>query len=176
VTVPDDRGEDLLDRAYGVGTHAMAAPPPVEANRRGLILAMGIVQIVLGAITAMMSAGTIVVAATQNQAPLVLAGLIYAIPTGNLLVTGIGSVRIARWARFATIVSAAVWLGLVLFGIAGFLVGLARTGGGLGKGQAAMVGGIMAVFFLFWIALPVTLLIVYTRPSVRATFERGRTG
>jgi hypothetical protein len=32
----------------------------------------------------------------------------------------------------------------------------------------------MVPLFVFWLALPIVLIAVYTRPSVRATFEMGR--
>jgi hypothetical protein len=55
------------------------------------------------------------------------------------------------------------------------LVILAITAGvggfGMGSGEAAMVGVIMVPAFLLWLALPIVLIVVYTRPSVRATFE-----
>jgi hypothetical protein len=170
VAVAGDRGDELLDRAYGVGDHALASPP-APANRRGAILAMGIILIVIGAIFSVATIATVIMAATTSRAPMMLAGLIYGIPTANLLLCGIGSVRIAPWARRATIVSAGVWLGLVVI----ILVVLAITAGvggfGMGHGEAAMVGVIMVPVFLLWLALPIVLIVVYTRPSVRATFE-----
>ena len=170
VAVAGDRGDELLDRAYGVGDHALASPP-ATANRRGAILAMGIILIVIGAIFAVVTLGTVIMAASTSRPLMAFAGLIYGIPTANLLLCGIGSVRIASWARRATIVSAAVWLGLVVI----ILVILAITAGvggfGMGSGEAAMVGVIMVPAFLLWLALPIVLIVVYTRPSVRATFE-----
>ena len=38
--------------------------------------------------------------------------------------------------------------------------------------MAAMVAAIMVPMLLPVLALPIVLLVVYTRPSVRATFER----
>ena len=168
----DDRRQDLLDRAYGVGDSALASPPaPVVANRRGAILALGIIQIVIGALFAVATLATVIMAATTTRAPIMLAGLIYGIPTANLLLCGIGSVRLAPWARRATIISAAVWLGLVVILIAAVAIGVGATGFGMGRGEAAMVGVVMVPVFLLWLALPIVLIIVYTRPSVRATFE-----
>jgi len=171
VAVADDRREDLLDRAYGVGDSALASPPaPVVANRRGAILALGIIMIVIGALFAVATLATVIMAATTTRAPIMLAGLIYGIPTANLLLCGIGSVRLAPWARRATIISAIVWLALVVFLVA-IAIGAGFSGFGMGRGEAAMVGVVMVPVFLLWLALPIVLIIVYTRPSVRATFE-----
>jgi hypothetical protein len=170
VAVGGDRGDELLDRAYGVGDHAVASPPPT-ANRRGAILALGIILIVIGGLFAVGTIATVVMAATTSRPLMAFAGLIYGIPTANLLLCGIGSVRIAPWARRATIISAAVWLGLVviLFVLAGIAAGVG--GFGMGRGEAAMAGVFMVPVFLLWLALPIVLIVVYTRPSVRATFE-----
>src|SRR5262249_4404499 len=90
VTASGGRPEELLDRAYGVGAQATtSAPPAVEANRRGLIVGMGIVQIVLGSIMAVLAICTVAMAAVSTKAltagaagttpsavPLILAGLV----------------------------------------------------------------------------------------------------
>lgn len=165
-----DRGDELIERAYGVGDSALASPP-VVANRRGAILTLGIIQIVIGAIFAVVTLGVVIMAATMSRAPMMLAGLIYGIPTANLLLCGIGSVRLAPWARRATIISAAVWLGLVVILLVAAGIGASVSGFGMGRGEAAMVGVFMVPVFLLWLALPIVLIIVYTRPSVRATFE-----
>ena len=99
-----------------------------------------------------------------------LTGLASLAPVVNLLVTGIGSVRIARWARRATLISAGIWLTLMLFAAA-FLLGSGDPGL-LGRGETAMVAVIVVPVLLVALALPIVLLVVYTRPSVRATFER----
>ena len=171
----DDR-ERLIDRAYGVGEHAVTAAPaaPAIVNRRGAILALGVTLIVIGGFFGLMTVGAIVMGmgASPTKGPVALVGLIYAIPTANLLLCGIGSVRIAPWARRATIISAGLWLGLgliVLLGMA-FAIGIK----GLGN-ETAIVGVVMVPMFLIWLGMPVTLIVVYTRPSVRATFE-GRAG
>jgi hypothetical protein len=172
VTVAGDGGDELLDRAYGVGDHALASsPPPAAANRRGAILALGIIQIVIGGIFALVTLGTVITAATSSRAPMMLAGLVYGIPTANLLLCGIGSVRIAPWARRATIISAAVWLGLMLILVGGIAIASGFKGFAMGRGEAAMLGMVMVPLFLLWLALPIVLIVVYTRPSVRATFE-----
>ena len=175
--MPGDRPNDLVDRAYQVGASAVAdraaADPTAVVDRRGTILALGIIQIVLGGLTGLMAAGMLAGMAMSSKRMGMLAGLAYVAPTVNLLVTGIGSVKIARWARRATLISAGIWLVLMLLGIAFMLI----QGGlfGIGRGEAAMVAVILVPMLLAVLALPIVLLVVYTRPSVRATFERRPT-
>jgi hypothetical protein len=177
VTVPGDRKDEVIDRAYGVGDHATASTlPPGLVNRRGAILTLGIIQIVLGAIFGLLTLGTVIMAATSGRAPMAIAGLIYGIPTANLLLTGIGSVRLAPWARRATLISAFVWLGFVIVLLGGMAIATGFHGFGMGRGEMAIVGVVMVPMFVLWLALPIVLIVVYTRPSVRATFDRGRAG
>ena len=170
-----DRPNDLVDRAYQVGASAVADPaaadPVAPPDRRGAIRALGIIQIVLGGLTGLLAAGVFVLAAVGPNHMAALAGVAYAVPAVNLLVTGIGSVKLARWARRATLISAGVWLGLMLLAIAAQLI--VRKGGfGMGRGETALVTVIMLPVLLVVLALPIVLIVVYTRPSVRATFER----
>ena len=166
---PEDRPSGLVDRAYSVGGHATdaGAPSPALPDRTGLIRAMGIVQIVFGGICVLMTAGMLVTAKAQAGA------VTYGIAAINLLTTGIGSARIARSARRATIISAAIWLVFVGIGLVAFIY-MAVTRRGFGASGRPLMFGLVAVgvLMVFLIGLPIMLLAVYTRPSVRATFER----
>jgi hypothetical protein len=172
--VPGDRPDDLVDRAYQVGASAVAeaagANPAAAVDRRGAIRALGIIQIVLGGVAGFIAtAGFVMMAIGQKRMAMAAPGLAYLVPAVNLLVTGIGSVKIARWARRATLISAGIWLGLVLLAAASMLV---MGGAGMGRKEAALAAVIMVPVFVVFLALPIVLLVVYTRPSVRATFER----
>ena len=170
---------ELIDRAYDVGAFATAgvqaaAPDAPLPERRGLIRALGIILIVFGAICALMTVVMVFVMARMlsKQPAMMLAGLVYAIPAANLLVMGIGSVRIARWARRGTLISAGIWLPLMLLPIAGLVMNQGRA---FPKGgEAVMLGIVMVPMVLFMLGLPITLLVAYTRASVRATFEQRR--
>jgi hypothetical protein len=167
--MPGDSPSDLVDRADRVGDAAVPAPtaPPV-GDGRGLIRAFGIVQIVFGGLCCL---GLLVVAAVALYAGTVrlLAGsLIYGIPAANLLSTGIGSIRLAPWARLATLISAFLWLGLI--GLAGAVLLFSRSGG---NGYERFMLG---AFLFVALALALVLIAVYTRPSLCAAFERGRGG
>lgn len=160
-----DRLSDIVDRAYQVGDSATAATVPL-ADRRGLIRGLGIVQIVLGILCCagfMMMFGL----AAQDAATPLSVLLIYGIPAANLLLTGIGSVKLARWSRRATLISAALWLGLIVL-VEGRSLSLGFRGMTY---EMWLTSGIL----LAGLALAIVLIVAYTRPSVRATFERGQT-
>jgi hypothetical protein len=175
----DERPAGLVDRAYDVGafaTGALATSGAALPDRRGLIRALGIVQIVLGGLCALVAAFGMVTmalsAAIRGQPTSMLAAFVYAVPAINLLVTGIGSVRLTPSARRATLISAILWLPLILLGVVGFLV---VQGGPFARGgERVMLTVILVPMLLILVGLPITLIAVYTRPSVRQTFEGGR--
>ena len=160
-----DRPGELVDRAYQVGDSATAETAPA-ANRRRLIRGLGIVQIVLGII---FCAGFMIMfgLAAQDAATPLAVLLVYGIPAANLLLTGIGSVKLARWSRRATLISAALWLGLIVLVEARSL--------SLGFRGMTYEMWLTSGILLAGLALAIVLIVAYTRPSVRATFERGQT-
>lgn len=162
---------ELVDRAYSVGGHATdpAASMAALPDRRGLILALGIVQIVCGGLCLLATVGMVLALKAQPAA------IFYAVATANLLATGIGSIRRARWARRATIISSAIWLVFVGIGVvASTYILVSQGGSGFGAGPLVLGLVTATVVAVFLLGLPITLLIVFTRPSVRATFERGQ--
>jgi len=170
--VSGDRPNELVDRAYQVGASAVATPDAAAAaatvDRRGTLRALGTIQIVLGGLTGLTAVGILAAAATRTDGMVMGPGLVCVVPAVNLLLTGIGSVRIARWSRRATLISAGIWLGLMLLAVASMFID-----GRFGMGrESAVVTAIMLPPMLVALALPIVLLAVYTRPSVRATFER----
>jgi hypothetical protein len=173
--VSGDRPNDLVERAYDVGAFAVANPAAAATvDRRGVILALGVIQIVLGGLAGIVAAGALVGMMSVSQGRVrILPALGYVAPVVNLLVTGIGSVSNARWARRATLISAGIWLTLMLFA-ATFLLGSGDSGL-LGREEAAPFAAMVVPVLLVALALPIVLLVVYTRPSVRATFERRTT-
>jgi hypothetical protein len=163
--VSGDRPDELLDRAYRPGD--ASAAPGVAAplgDRTITIRVLGIVQIVFGALCSVAAMVGLVAMSAIARGPALAAALVYAIPAANLLATGIGSVRIARWARRATLISAFVWLALI--GVAGAAVTFGRIGG-MGY-ELVLVGGLL----ILALAFAIVLIVSYTRPAVRATFER----
>lgn len=171
-----DPPKPLVDRAYDVGAFATAAPTGAVvaealADRRIAIRAFGIIQIVLGGILGLLAIGTMVtIFAIVKRPAAILGGMIYGLPAANLLVTGIGSVKVAGWARTGTVISAGIWLVLMVFAAA-LVIGRSDRFP-IGGGELAMLSVVMVPVLLIALGLPIALLIVYTRPSVRATFER----
>ena len=94
--------------------------------------------------------------------------------TVNLLATGIGSAMLARSARRATIVSATVWLVFVAIGLVAFVYMTAAGRGYDFSGRSLARGLGFASVMAFIVSLPIVLIVGYTRPSVRATFERDQ--
>ena len=162
---------ELVDRAYSVGGHATdaAAVSGDVRDRRGVIVALGIIQIVFGAICTLMTGGMLVGAGAMP------ASILYGVAALNLLATGIGSVRLVPAARRATLISATIWLVFAGIGLVAFIY-IAVVGRGFGvSGRPLMMGlAAVAVMSVFLVGLPVVLIAVYTRPSVRATFERNQ--
>jgi hypothetical protein len=127
---------------------------------------MGIIQIVLGGLCSVPVLFVLVLSAAGRTRGPALVALGYAVPAANLLLTGIGSVRIAGWARVATLISAFVWMGLMLMALGGLVL---LHGQAQGNGYEQVMAVALAVVGA---AFAVVLIVVYTRPSVRATFAR----
>jgi hypothetical protein len=172
VGVPGDQPRELVNRAYEVGASAIAAAaPPATVSRRGTILALGIIQIVLGSLCGIGALFGAFAARTTGGGVILMAA-IYSLPAANLLITGIGSVKVARWARRATVISAGIWLGLGAVVTTGMLIMIFTGRFGVSRGEGRMLGVAATPLLLIWLALPIVLIVLYTRPAVRATFER----
>jgi hypothetical protein len=83
-------------------------------------------------------------------------------------------VRIAPWARRATLISAWIWLCIMLFGVAVIVIGLVHGGMHIGRGEMIMAAVVGVPLLAIALGLPILLIAQFTRPGVRATFERGR--
>jgi hypothetical protein len=173
-------------------------PPPASyveptrdtlADRSGYVMAAGITMIVLGGFAAiggllsMLWIGVVMSAMAKGIGVkdagsvgaiiMVAMAIIYLAPAANLLVCGIGSLRFRPWARMATVVSSAIWLGLVglLFGTLIMAAVFGPRGGmGLGAGETIIMAVVYGVMGIFVLALPILLLVLYCRKDVKATF------
>jgi uncharacterized membrane protein YidH (DUF202 family) len=165
VAAEGDRRDELVDRAYQVGDTALAAAPEPAGDPRAAILALAVVQIVLGGLFALLA--LVMTADTENRDYSAAIG--FSVPAINLLATGIGGTVRARWARRATVISAIVWLALLaLFGLAVLVAGASPpddTSWEEGKAFAIPV-------LVGWAVLPIVLIVFFTRPRVRAAFQR----
>ena len=167
-----DGPNGLLEKAYDAGglDGADRAAPPA---RRGTIRTLGIIQIVVGGLCVLVALGAVGVSAKSHQPP--VGSIFYVLAAANLLTTGIGSVRIAPWARRATLISAWIWLCIMVLGVGAMVIGGVISGGfGMGRGELFMVAVVAVPVAIVMLGLPILLIAMFTRPAVRATFERGR--
>jgi hypothetical protein len=170
--VAGDGPNGSVERTYDVGNYATAEQvAPAVVDRGGAIRALGIVQVVLGGLLSLLVLFVIVSAVVSSKPPVLVAGAVYALPAANLLAMGIGSLKLAPWARLGTLISAGVWLGLGLMAAVGLLVA-SRLQLGMSRHETALAGVVIVPIMLIWVALPIVLIIVYTRPRARAAFAR----
>jgi hypothetical protein len=147
-------------------------------DRSSAIRVLGVIQIVLGGLTALLALIGVAMLGMAARMPgsggptagmTVFFALFYLVPAANLLTTGIGSVRFSPWARLATIISAGIWLGIGSLLMLMMLVSAFAVHAQVGGAEAMVM---VTIFFPILLGLPVTLLMLYTRPGVRETFAR----
>lgn len=167
-------------------------PPPTYEDRSTGLIVFGIIQIILGALAALMIPLMLLVLVMARK----MTGV--AMPVGSfflgmttygalaaLLVTlGIGSIHVRRWARALTLVFSWVWL------ISGFLITIFLTAflpsefaqgfrqaaamnpnaPPISTGAIAVILTIMIVFFaVFFVALPLAFTLFYRTRNVEET-------
>lgn len=152
---------------------------PVTPDRSTAIMVLGIIQIVLGGLTALIAilgvAWMAMMASRMEgeyrppMAMMVLPILFYLIPAANLATTGIGSVRFRPWARLTTIISSAIWLGLGVLMVIGVVLSMFVTRSSIGSAEIIVMLVVMAPLMC---GFPTILIVLYTRPGVRETFAR----
>jgi hypothetical protein len=164
--VPDgERPNELVDRAYQVGGAALAAAPAPAGERRTAIRAVGIVQIVLGGLCGLLALLLAATVERRNDG----SAIACAVPAINLLVAGIGVVKLASWGRRATLISAIVWL-VLLAGFGAIVLLGPDSGPGDTSWEEAKVGAVPML--VGWAAMPILLIVFFTRRRVRAAFQR----
>ncbi len=171
---------------------SIPAPPAAELkDRHGWLVFFGVVEILLGAFSALAAAGLMVVLLFGDRIPGLQAdGLLklgrllgmamYSVAAMIFISAGIGTWRGRRWARILMLVVSSVWLAFGVLGSLFFLMLLpmirkqaASGAGNLPAGTMNLVLGLaVGMAILFQVALPGTFLLFYTRRSVRATFLR----
>lgn len=172
-------------------SNAALVPPPPYKNRRGWLIAFGVVEILIGCFFLLMIALVAFAVASGPQteagpmsprAAMAMVATTYGIGAIIFVIIGIGSVQARRWARIATLVVSWCWL---VFGILGtvmmaIVVPLilkqtteqARTPlpPSFPTIVTAVIFGSMAIFF---IALPLTFVLFYSGKNVKATFDNA---
>jgi hypothetical protein len=167
--------------------------PPTNPDRSTGLLIFGVVQIILGLMTAMMVPLIALGAFVSRLAPggamrpgqYVSASATYLLLAGALVWLGIGSMRTKRWARSLTLVISWYWmiLGvLITVLLTGVLPVTMRTALQMqqntpGASTAALPTGVMAVILtfiivfcaIFFIGVPIAFVVFYSRADVAAT-------
>jgi hypothetical protein len=175
---------------------AIDPPAPVPGNhpdRRGWIIFFGVVQILLGALCALLTllfllSTVLTHRATRGPMHIRQQGmlLVYGLFAAAFIALGIGSLHLRRWARALTLVAS--WYGL----LTGILVTVLftailpvasrmamRAQSSQGPGADSMALGFLAVlitllivvFAFFLIVVPLAFVIFYSRNDVLLTFR-----
>jgi hypothetical protein len=160
--------------------------PEFEDRRTGLIV-VGILEIALGVLAGLMVPLMILaqtMASRVNHDPVNVRQLIpsaafYVFISAALVSVGIGSCKTRRWARALSLVLGWSWLafGVITMAMMAFFMPSAIRAS-QPKGQqvpetALMIGMVFAMVFMsiFFIAVPVILVLFYRSPHVKATCE-----
>src|SRR5208282_5179824 len=165
-------------------------PPPAYKDRSTGLLVFGIVEICLGGLAVLAALFTLLstVLVSRAAAPrLAVAApviLLY-ILLGVVFVTlGAGSIGARRWARALTLIVSWIWL---IGGICGLIIALAvvpatmrATIANMPQGPRPVPAGLMAAIVslmaafaaLFYVVLPLVLILFYRSRDVRETCNR----
>ncbi|HEU5181565.1 MAG TPA: hypothetical protein VFW45_12315 [Candidatus Polarisedimenticolia bacterium] len=166
----------------------VATAPPKPAGA-GWITFFGILELMLAGLTGLMAAAMMALAlfgeaalkgalGGRNALTMIFPSLFYGAASLLLLMGGAGTLGRRRWARILMIVIATFWM---IFGMLASIAILAMVPIILEETQKAgriLVPGVTAIVwmlvgggtFFFGIGLPGSMLLFYTRPSVKAAF------
>jgi len=156
-------------------------PAPPWRDRTSALVAYGWVLVVSGALCII---GTVLLAFLVALSPalttpsarggLLFDGIFYVLVGAFLIALGVGSIRARRWARALTVVLAWCWLamGAVMILVTGIVLPGILSSSGLPPGAmtCGLVGAVL-VMALFFVAVPLVLLLFYKREDVRRTVE-----
>ncbi len=168
---------------------ATLVPPPPFKDRRGWLIAFGIVEILIGCFFLLMIALALF-ALSHNPPPAngpvspraTMAAVVVMYGTGALVfvVIGIGSVQARRWGRIASLVVSWCWLALGILTTAMMAVVLPvimkTTAAGTAKPipastQSAILIGMLTFFAVCFVVLPLVFVLFYSNKNVKATCE-----
>ncbi|PYX94141.1 MAG: hypothetical protein DMG67_02255 [Acidobacteria bacterium] len=180
-----------------IALNASGLPPlpgPAYKDRRGWLIAFGIVEILIACFFLLMCCFMALVIPNMPRQPaqpevpsglfLVMAAF-YGIMAAIFAAASIGSIRCRNWARILMIVLSSLWLAFGVLGTVGFIVvmpmilrqqeTILRQNPAVGAAQLppnfmTIVMAITIVFQVFvMVLLPLIFLIFYTRKNVKAT-------
>lgn len=163
-------------------------PAPLAApykNRRGWLIAFGVVEILIGCfclltlgfvIFSFLMMGNRIPPVESSMSPAALLTFIEVLYGGMaafFFVVGVGSIRCRNWARVTMIVVSSLWLGtgvLSMFFLLVVFPTMMRQHGPIPPGAARIVLALtMATMAIFMMLMPAVFLIFYTRKNVKAT-------
>ncbi len=174
------------------------APPPLEipayTDRGTGLVIFGVVQIILGLLTALMVpfvllgafVGRLAQGGGMRPGQIISGAATYTLAAAALLTLGIGSVQMKRWARALTLVTSWYWLimgalitvlmtAVLPVAMKGALAQISQSGAdapspGMSAGIMAVVLTLIIVFMAFFlIAVPIAFVVFYSRNDVAET-------
>ncbi len=164
--------------------------PPSYKNRRGWLIAFGVIEILLGCFfifmigfsayaffgppAARMPPGAMSAGPISRTTVMVFMGVQYGVLAAVFITGGIGSIRCRNWARILMLAVSALWLGLgvlvTLVMAFTFPVIMRRQPASVLLGmQHAIMAAILIASTTFMVFLPAVFLFFYSRKSVKAT-------
>ncbi len=162
---------------------------PTFKDRRTVLIVFGIVEILLGALAALliplMILGQVLAAHTPEPMPqqslrqLIPAVFIYAVVAAVLIALGIGSCKTRRWAQALSLITGWSWLVIGLLTIVMMMVVLpdilkaANPQSQPVPDAARLMIMVFAILFMsiFFVVIPGVLVLIYSSRHVRATCE-----
>lgn len=180
-----------------MGAHSMPSRSPDEgdggeqAERYPVLVVGGVLLLLAGAACAVFAAFTVLGLAMSWRAGgatsvrwSLPALLWYTAGAAALIWTGVGSLLARRWARAVAVAGSAVWLvrgGLSLVAAVLALPLMVEAAPAIPGAEQSWVGTLMATLTIGFSAVggvlvPAVLLVLYTRPGVRLTFEQRDAG
>ena len=166
-----------------------ATPPPLAyKDRRAFLIVFGIIEILLGALCALLFAGLVLIQvlmsdeiaeAAGGQQFFYASGLIYLLAAVFLIWMGIGSILARRWARALMLTVSAIGLVCGVVSFISMCVFMPRFMGGTLPEESGMPHDVPTVFlaimlgvmFCIYIFLPGVFVLFYRSPHVKATCE-----
>ncbi len=162
--------------------------PPSSSSSSGWVITAGVVEIILGALTALLvpcgllSLGSAAArgAVTSTSIGSIFSGLlVYAAIATILIAGGIGTVRFRRWAWAVMLILSWAWLIVGLLALAAFIAMMPAISGLMSGEVPAETQGVMDVVLtlmgsclgLLFVLAPGLLVGIYSRPAVRRLFN-----
>lgn len=164
------------------------SPAPPYKDRRGWLVAFGVIEILLGATSLLLGVVALISAliiktphgsgmpSGAHSAGMAVGVGFYVVIATFFLVAGIGSILRRNWARILMLVGSVVWLSVGALATLSLLFLFPRIWAMQHPASPAaqhvehiVMGGIVLMAIVFVILLPLTFLIFYSRKSVKAT-------